>query len=1765
MVTDKARPSNESDRLYTSSSPALAWIASHSRPSSAGPSPVLNLSPLPASFEVPNRAPPSAPRASLGLGLDMDADLSRPLPSLPSEARLHDAAASTAGPAAPEAPVPSAAFSPGPWDLTDSFVQSNAPLTRRPTVPRIPVYGYTGLAWEHQLDMEVATAYVIRTIERIRALGVDSPLLLSSMAVDLSASDSVRLIRTVVDSLSAPSAEADRALDQELQFANVYSLVALLKWVLARIGRVVAERAPGQTGQPLVLVQERGVVPWPSYMSWRVQEQQQGYPTNAYLALTQMLETRVARLLDVLMDFFALVATHSSQNQMTPSRIGRHMGVLLFGLPEDASFADTYAWYVQASNATEHMIVAFMRYHVSVATQSTYLPRRLLRLIDDYPRMLSPELDASSASVRTVPATYMARHVQRYAKDLLQRGAWPAALASMELGPDTRKQLNLVPGHVPRPGSSLQAPDVANETADGLGTPSMQRWHEFAFEGFDDLDSSALAFDLRESDRRQRMQRVESMHWFQFEERGFHQGADDNSRWDWVMRLDEPPHDRSDSALQRNDSATFDGPAPPFPYRPEPHVADTVIDELFPEVWADYLVGNGWSNRDERVHREASFAVLQLRAAGSDGRTPTAAWFVLEEVVPAKYRDALDAAQCPARRSRPMLRKLNQFRMVRAGQAPESIVAVLYRFPPEERAAPQPSEAPKASAPSSTYTVPAPGPSPAPSKHATVLPPRTIPSKSKARPASPTAEGTRSRPNRKSVPLGLQAKAAAAASPPEPAPESAPAPEPEPRLSEQGAPHLNKKRSIHRIFSSLGSPRSSESPRPKWGPFSPRVPSEAEGETPERVPRILSGIRKRSSQWLLKGKESLRSLRSVSGDEEAEATSPRMRGGFGRFVHGHGSHERPMSQAPVQPEESELVQPAEESEPVQPAEVSKPVQPAEVSKPVQPAEVSKPVQPAEVSRPVQPAEVSKPVQPAEVSRPVQPAEVSEPVQPAEESEPVQPAEVSKPVQPAEVSKPVQPAEVSKPVQPAEVSKPVKSPKEPRTVQLVDPVLPAETRSLAEPTAPTNLPAPMSPPTESLPASPPGSPPSLTSMTSPLQTLPPLAETSPIHLSSPESSPALPDAATKTLWRTGRSPSPHVPVAPSGVRIVQRPSFERKKGGKEADLPPVPTDENVPQPPAANPPIQSSRKVSSPSTLPSPAASPAMSLLHSPASSGASRSPAAGANSASPVGPWAWTASPVMPATSPISSGGPSPVAPPMSWTRPMPTGFSSAAAYLSSPESTGSEFDDARSSGPGMQEFEAPRAAPAIPLGFEDAGRPPYRLSRISERSEDDVTRSLAHGTTDSHAQMADGMVPTSSSRTLTESEGETTEPPRPAAGLGLHTGSAAGAELPHIPEYATTPEPDGHTTPATVWDPAMETLSTGTHDAWAEAEEGGVEPVPAVQTPTFRTLELPEVTPDRLQPSRSVPPLPALTSSGLPPYLMQSVSGSWPAVVSVVPTTPESPERTRAAVPPASVTRSPRMDKLPVVRDASPSPEHVPVPAERDEAPPSSVPSDDVEEDDVDTIPLQSTVPTSLTSTVSRISLRADTSMEGMSPRRAPPRASTPKDESAQSPFLAGFDNRRTQQDEARDEPVAPLPSKPSTASMPAVPSIEDVSHTTMNGHTDLATQTPLRPPTKAATTPLAGFVPRSPSRSLAADVGLESPPAPAPVQDTVVSEPLTVEQDPPSPSAPKAHDAEKPVAQAPQSGSTITLRERQVSKPVVSEEADDAADTSVPGEFPM
>lgn len=667
-------------------------------------------------------------------GIQRDKLRSGPLPELPTDefGAIHrDGAAVGANSMTLPALGTGSPVSNGAGVVPTAGVQ---PASTKP----MAIYGYTGVSWEQPLDTATALPLVQRITRHIVKHDLDVPLLFSSQALDLSAHSTANLVRALLATITVqadsadPAADfdaADSALEEELRFANVHDLVALLKWVLARIGRVVAERMAHGTSGELVLVHEHGFVPWTAYLDWRAQERCRISTPGHYLRLLGTLDSSTQQLLEELLALFTHAAVHSARNGMTPSRISRLFGAAIFGLPEDAPFAATYRAYVRASNATEHILLAYMRYYSS-QTAETYQPRRLLEMVRSYPSgPYARDLDSLGDQARSVPATYVKRNVRQYTGDLVQRALqWPvdtpewAACQTEDgtgkptLAGKTRKLLN----QRARRGPASTLPEEDKDSEDAPETLAAERWGAFATGGFGELDTSRLTFDLRESERRARMGRVQSMQWYQFEKLGFNQASDDENRWDWLMRFDDTVSQEAQqhadaqagTKLPREDSHLLYGHPLPFPHDTEPRTQPTAFDEVFAEVWADFLVGNGWSNRDELVHRPASFAVMQIKSRPSaaapatlgvkspysraaelsadagdvssmtalDDRTGNA-WFVFEEYVPPAYRDVLEASGFPHRHSLPMLRKLNLFRKVRDGVVPPSVIAVVDHLP----------------------------------------------------------------------------------------------------------------------------------------------------------------------------------------------------------------------------------------------------------------------------------------------------------------------------------------------------------------------------------------------------------------------------------------------------------------------------------------------------------------------------------------------------------------------------------------------------------------------------------------------------------------------------------------------------------------------------------------------------------------------------------------------------------------------------------------------------------------------------------------------------------------------------------------------------------------------------------------------------------------------------------------------------------------------------------------------------------------------------
>jgi hypothetical protein len=136
-----------------------------------------------------------------------------------------------------------------------------------------PTYGYTTTGWDTQMDVAKAAEILLACGEQIRARGLDSPLIFSSMALDLSAHNVTSLIQSY---LHTPAL----FFSSDVKFANAHDLAATIKWALARLGRVFSIPVPVQEqtrrGDPAaeeyILIYQRGFIDFEEYTSWAALE-----------------------------------------------------------------------------------------------------------------------------------------------------------------------------------------------------------------------------------------------------------------------------------------------------------------------------------------------------------------------------------------------------------------------------------------------------------------------------------------------------------------------------------------------------------------------------------------------------------------------------------------------------------------------------------------------------------------------------------------------------------------------------------------------------------------------------------------------------------------------------------------------------------------------------------------------------------------------------------------------------------------------------------------------------------------------------------------------------------------------------------------------------------------------------------------------------------------------------------------------------------------------------------------------------------------------------------------------------------------------------------------------------------------------------------------------------------------------------------------------------------------------------------------------------
>lgn len=364
----------------------------------------------------------------------------------------------------------------------------------------------------------------------------------------------------------------------------------MVKWSL---GRIV--NAQGR----------HGFLAYEIYERWRLAERQSGYEIRFIKThLLSRLPSTTANLIQSLFDLLSSTAAYSSANGSSPKKLSAIFSSYIFGLPADEPFERTYAAFARFSNATEHLLLAYIRCNTD---QLGSVPTKLKIFVQDYPKNLPPPNSAIRPDAQLREVRRASRLTRFYTQDLIQAaGTWqvPRSKAWNALYPMTRdsNKANL-------PVFAGTYKHLLNIHTDEPETDDNQRyrstvekdWADFATAGFSPEPQDKLKFDLNESARQRHRgpQRV-TRNWNDFSESGF-LGQDVLDK-----DLSFNPDLQDTIASLPNDKARFEKLVrktekglPEFPYDVTPHEGRPILmDEYFFETWADVLVSSGWL-RDE--------------------------------------------------------------------------------------------------------------------------------------------------------------------------------------------------------------------------------------------------------------------------------------------------------------------------------------------------------------------------------------------------------------------------------------------------------------------------------------------------------------------------------------------------------------------------------------------------------------------------------------------------------------------------------------------------------------------------------------------------------------------------------------------------------------------------------------------------------------------------------------------------------------------------------------------------------------------------------------------------------------------------------------------------------------------------------------------------------------------------------------------------------------------------------------------------------------
>lgn len=273
-----------------------------------------------------------------------------------------------------------------------------------------------------------------------------------------------------------------------------------------------------------------GVLGYEIYERWRMAERQSNYnPIFVKTHLLSQLPSATASLLHSLLDLLAATATYTSVNGSSPKKLSAIFSSYIFGLPADEPFERTYAAFTRFTNATEHLLLAFIRGNTD---QLGGVPPKLKQFVYDYPNCLSLPTAAIRPDTQLRDVKRVSRLCRFYTPDLIQTaGTWDV--------PRSKSWNALYPWVVPstdKPALPAYAPsykhllNIRDEEEGGGGDNEHQKfktttekdWFSFATAGFSAEPTEKLKFDLNESARqRHRGPHRNTRDWTNFSEQGF--------------------------------------------------------------------------------------------------------------------------------------------------------------------------------------------------------------------------------------------------------------------------------------------------------------------------------------------------------------------------------------------------------------------------------------------------------------------------------------------------------------------------------------------------------------------------------------------------------------------------------------------------------------------------------------------------------------------------------------------------------------------------------------------------------------------------------------------------------------------------------------------------------------------------------------------------------------------------------------------------------------------------------------------------------------------------------------------------------------------------------------------------------------------------------------------------------------------------------------------------------------------------------------------